>query len=259
MSLSEQQPFQDEVDYDISTAYETFQYPDNSLTRRAMSFNSNEIQDDYYDTLRKNLRKLRREASDLSPSSRRMVTSRYVIGDFDNSGIYSGLRNGRTNESFNHYRNIEASTSLTQIPRTHKISITHSSSGSLEELGRQSAQQQYIDRRIMEQQNDYNTFKTHEHNPKIIESLENGFEENRGSYRSSRPLKTNRYGSSSGSLLSGAAWSQLSQPSMENMMHSHVSLSSDGAMDCHYLSDELERLSNELIMEGDEEPEETLV
>ena len=185
-----------------------------------------------------------------------MVNSRYVIGDFDNSGIYSGLRNTRTNTLVDQYRNTNVSSSLTQIPRLNQQISKNSSTGSIEELQRNSIQQY---REYRWEQN--NTVRTPERSPRSVPNFENGFvDEIRPNYRSGRPSKTSYgSGSSTGSLLGGAAWNQLSQPSMEHFVNDVVSLYSDVGSDSHYLSDELERLSNELIMEGDEEPEETLV
>lgn len=250
---AEEQQYKDEMDYGNEDVFDTFQYPDCTLTRRAMSFNVNESHTDYYDTLRKNLRKLRKDSSDLSPSSRRMVTNRYVIGDFDNSGVYSGLRNGKANAVLDQFRNTNSSTCLTQLPRTNQ---QFSPWRSYEELERSSIQ---YNRDYFNETTD--AYKTHEHNPRIMESLDNGsIGEERPNFRSGRPFKSN-FGTSSntGSLLSGAAWSQLSQPSMEHIVHDIVSFHSDMGSDSHYFSDELEKLSNELIMEGDEDAEETLV
>ena len=220
-----------------------------------MSLNSGEFRNDYHNTLRTNLRKLRREESDLSPSSRRMASNRYVIGDFDNSGIYSGLRNLRTNAISDQYRNTSVSSSLTQIPRFNQQISSDSLSNSFEELERNSVQHF----RDYKSEHSFHSPKSY---PRSMSNFENGFfEEKQTGYRSGRPsLPSYDSGITSGSLLSGAAWSQLSQPSMEHFVHDVASFYSDVGSDTHYLSDELERLSNELIMEGDEEPpEETLV
>lgn len=219
-----------------------------------MSFNSSEFRNGYPHTLQTNFQKFHRVDSELSPSTRRTVNNRYVIGDFDNSGIYSGVRNLRTNTIIDQHRNVSVSSSLTQIPRFNQQLSSDSLGGSFEELERNSGHQ-YKESRV---EHNYNNTK---YSPRIIPNLENGFfEESRASYRLGRPRRSS-YGSgvTSGSLLSNAAWSQLSQPSMEHFVHDITPFYSDARSDNHYLSDELERLSNELIMEGDEDPEETLV
>ena len=219
-----------------------------------MSLNSSELRNYFPHTLRTNFQKFHRVDSDLSTSTRRMVNNRYVIGDFDNSGIYSGFRNLRTNTIIDQHRNVSVSSSLTQIPRFNQQLSSDSLGGSFEELERNSAHQ-YREKRV---EHNYNSAKC---SPQLLPKIENGFfEESRANYRLGRPSRSS-YGSgvTSGSLLSNAAWSQLSQPSMEHFIHDITPFFSDAGSDNHYLSDELERLSNELIMEGDEDPEETLV
>jgi len=253
-SFEERQDDEDEGVYQTDYSVESFRFPDTELTRRAMSLDPSHFRNGRLDTLRTNLKALRKEPPDLSPSSRRMANNRYVIGDFDNSGIYSGLRNLRTNTIVDQYRNSNVSSSLTQIPRLNQQSSSVSLSGSYDELERRSLHQ-YRDYAVQQGYDDSNS------SPQIVPSLQNGFfEETQPNFRLGRP-STSSYGSgiNSQSFLSSAAWNQLSQPPMEHFVNSTASYYSDINNDGHYLSDELERLSNELIMEGDEEPEETLV
>ena len=233
----------------------SFTYPDKGpqLGRRTMSLQSGGGEGDYYNTLKANIRNGRKTSAESSPSSRRMIPNRYVIGDFDSSGIYSGLRNTRKNTLVDQYRSINGSSSLTQIPKLSQ-QFSNMTSASCDELEKNSGQNELDDTDY----SNYITLKTEELRTRIHDLNNGPIEEN--VFRSGRPIQ-NQASGFGGSLLGGAAWSQLSQPSMIHMAPDIVSSYGTDEMsrddELYYEVDE--SYLEESMMEDDQEREETLV
>eukprot|EP00795_Rhopilema_esculentum_P000543 gene543-10227_t len=257
----------DEFETDFPYQPFSLQMPEaiSAMSRRANTFSATGRPDDYYGTLRGSLQKFRNGSVELSPSSRKMVSSRYVIGDFDSSGIYSGLRDKRTNMLVDQYKSMHVSNSLTQIPKlTQQYSNTASSS--CDELETKS---NHVSDNHSENEY-YRNVQADELRNRIL-NLNNGPIIEDSSYFPYNGPATKYTGNTSRtpsvSLLSGAAWNQLSQPSMDRLppevvsSYTGIGMSPELDVNDYYLEEEsiLERLAQDLILENDEEREESLV